>query len=213
MRPIVSTICSLVFAVTAATAQAQTCRGSASLDHAPLQLGADLTFASSARAVGASFTGGHDSVFGFAHVGYETLTTLNIGAPTVGGGFGGQFPTAGRAHVCSLVDLTYLSGPKYGTTDTRSLVTTAGGQVGIEAYIGPSLRVVPTVGAAFQVLRLTSIPPFGANALTIEHYGLARFGVGFIVSQQLAVTPEITVPFALVGGETSFAVALTYNFK
>lgn len=202
----------VVFAL-ATVSNAQTCTGAASLDRAPLQLGAGLAFSSSERVVNASFTGGHDAFFGFGHAGYDTDTALSLGAPLFSAGIGGSFPPAGRAHICSLVDVSYLNGPSLGAIDTHSLITTAGGQVGIVAYESGAFRLVPTVGAAFRATRTTATVANRAPVTLQDQYGLARFGVGLIANSQFAVTTLITVPFALIGGETSVGVSLTYNFK
>lgn len=194
-------------------AVAQTCLGAASLDHAPFQLGAGLNFSSTERQVSAAFTGGHDAFFGTGHANYVTNTTLNVGASAFGAGVGGALPTTGRVHLCSLADVTYLNGPDFGATATRTFVTTAGGQIGIVAFENRSVQIVPTVGAALRLTHATITPPRGTELMLNDHYGIVGLGVGLVVNAQLAVTATIDVPFALVSGETSFGLGLTYNFK
>jgi hypothetical protein len=192
--------------------RAQTCLGAASLDGNPLQFGAGAGFSNSDHSVGAAFTGGHDALFGSVHAGYDTDTVVNLGAPTFGVGLGASFPTTSRVHVCALGDLTYVNGPNLGPVQSTSWITTAGGQVGIVAFERAGFQVVPTAGVAMQFAYATASGPDGRTVAVNDQYGLATFGVGLVVKRQFAVIPTIVVPFALVGGETRFGVALTYNF-
>lgn len=196
------------------SAHAQTCTGAASLDQAPFQLGAGMAFSSAVRSVGAEFTAGRESFFGFSHAGYDTFKNVGVGAPSVGGGVGGTFPSSGRAHVCSLADLTYEAGPQFGAINTTALLATAGAQVGIVAADTSSVRVVPTLGVAVRLhqTRLSLATTNARISTTTEKFGIANFGVGVILNRQFAITPTITIPFALSGGQTTFGVALTYGF-
>ena len=133
-------------------------------------------------------------------------------APEFGGGLVGSFHTTGRVHLCPFADVSYVNGPTIGSIQTMSFGTTLGGQIGIVAFEKTGLQIVPTVGAAVQFIHLTATPAAGDSIVADDHSGLAMIGLGLIINEQLAITPTIAVPFALVGGETRFGVALTYNF-
>jgi|SRR5712671_4968808 len=213
-RTVIVGLVALCTFLVVAPAQAQQCRGLASLNGVPLQIGADVAFAGDTqRNLAGSFVGGRDSFFGGLGAQYSTLTSTNLGASSIVGGAGGELPSKGPAHLCALTQIAYTSGPTLGVMSAHAIDVFAGAQLGIVIAETPTLAVIPTLGAGVQLARETFEIASTRSTTSAQEFGVARFGVGLVVHQQFAVTPMFVVPFAGGPNQTSFSVAMTYNFS
>lgn len=194
------------------SASAQQCVGAASLNAAPLQVGAGFAFSSvTDHDLAGSFRGGHDNLFGSIGAESAAPSGRSASASGVTGGFGSELPSSGPTHLCSLAGVRYIDGPNGGGLNQHELDIFGGVALGIVAAETTSFAVVPTIGVGFQAARST----LTYGPLTIpanDTYGVARFGVGLVVHQQFAVTPTLIVPFAGGPSINAFSIAMTYNF-
>ena len=194
-------------------ADAQICTGAASFDRLPYQVGFGFGFSANTSGVGGSVGAGNSSMFGIGAMQIQKLDNVNDHAFTVSGTIGTDQPVD-RDHnlyACPIASVGYTAGPTIAGVDTSSVDAALGGSIGIKGSTTSNLSIVPTMGLYYRHQRLTA-GNGPVNATASSSFGTVNFGIGLGFSQQLWLVPNLVIPFHADGRETSFTIALTYNF-
>jgi hypothetical protein len=194
-------------------AVAQTCAGGPSFAAGPAHASYGLGLSSNATGNQGTIAGGNDKVFGGGGIGATNMDIDGVTGTGLAftGGFGVQVHDAReQVFVCPGVSLTYVNGPQVLGFDTATALVEGGVNVGIVAAKTASVTVIPTAGGSVvrQRVSLKDLDGFDVS----ETYGLATFGIGFVLHERFAFVPAISVPVGLDGGKPSFVLSLTAAF-
>ena len=198
------------------TANAQTCSGNPSFTAAPGHLGVGLGLGSDGRAIGLSGAGGNESLFGIAHVTFESIDDTDVTGTTVGGTLGMERHADLQKKVswCPMAGISYgkLSGDELLGVDISGWTVGGGVSLGIQTSDpSASTAVIPTVGFAINRTSV-NVGAFGISASEADVYAMARVGVGFVFNQRMGIVPMLSMPIGLEGGGTMFGVDFTFGF-
>jgi hypothetical protein len=204
-------LCLVVFSAT--SADAQTCAGAPSFRDNPFQIGVSAAFRDGAQGVGGSFAGGGDDIFGVAGVSVLNFSNLDSSATSVSGSIGAdlQADQGGRVFVCPVGQIAFGAGPDFGAVDISTFTLSGGGSVGVVASQGNTLAVIPTFGLFAVHTRLTA-EARGQEETESDASGLASIGVGFVFNRNVAIIPEVLVPFSAGNADAVFSIHFAFSF-
>jgi hypothetical protein len=212
MRLIVPIVLCLVF-LSAGSAEAQLCAGAPSFRDNRFQAGVTAALRDGAQGVGGSFGGGGEDIFAVAGVSVLNFSDVDSSATSVSGTIGAdlQADQGGRVFVCPLGQIAFGVGPDIGPVDVSTLTLSGGGSVGVVASQTDALTVVPTFGLFAVHTRLTA-EVGGSETTDSDPSGLASVGVGLIFNRNVAIVPEMLVPFSAGNGDAIFSIQFLFNF-
>lgn len=199
-----------------AVAFAQACLGNPSFSNGHLQLAADVATNKDVTTFGVGFGGGSETIFGAAQVGGASYDAISGSTLVVGGTLGYQVPVSatGSAMICPVLSSAVGFGPNdfdgFGT-DLQTRAVNFGLSLGFQALRAERLRIVPAISAGF-VYASTILDAVGGSTTQDDTYGVAGLTLGFVLNDQLAIRPTVSVPFGLDGAEPSFGIGFTLNY-
>jgi hypothetical protein len=128
-----------------------------------------------------------------------------------------------RVHVCPMVTGIQTWGPdqkriniQNGLRETVVDVSTAswaaGARVGWILSDTPGRQIGPTVGVRVLRERTSRKPVAGAGLNSTDTYGIAEAGLTFILNEQAALTPTVSIPFKSDTAQVEFLVLMTFGF-
>jgi hypothetical protein len=214
IRVIVAT--AALWAIAAPSAFAQLCAGSPSYASGPMQLnmGGDFTSGSQQFGGGIGF-GAQEESGPFANVSLGIINSSDLDAKAThfGGGLGYEIPNAAGSNVfvCPVMSMGYTSGPDIADVDVSVLQFGAGAQAGFVAFESGNMSFVPTLGLGLARARVKSTF-LGQDATVSDNFGLFNIGLGIIVNRTMSLTPAVTFPFGLDGGDASFRIGVAVQF-
>jgi hypothetical protein len=216
MRNVVVLAVCFVATLTASQVEAQVCAGSPSFASGPIQVGIGSQFTGNAQQFGAQVGFGaaqETGPIGSLSVGLTNVSDLDATATSFGGQLG--FELAGdedsRVFLCPSLGVSYLTGPDIGEVNTSAFEWGVGGQVGLLAADAGIIGVVPTVGLRIARVRATA-EFLGVEETMSDTYGAAHVGVGLVFNKSMSLTPAVSIPFGLEGGDAAFMISFAANF-
>jgi hypothetical protein len=203
----------LVLFLMAKSASAQTCLGAPSFREAPYQVGVGASFTEGLRQVDGTFAAGGETLFAGAGASVLNFTDLDQRTAGVSAFAGAELATDQRNRVllCPIVRLGFLAGPDIGPVDLSSVSIQGGGSIGVIAAQDGDLTVVPFFGLAVAYTRLsTQIGDIEDSAS--DTGGVADLGVGLILTRNVGITPQVSIPFSTGASDAIFTIRFTFNF-
>lgn len=207
----------MVMALGAVHANAQTCRGSVPIGTGGFKGngGVAMAFDKSIASYAGTIGGGNDTTYGAASIGvnhYDDLGATSFGA---GGLFGGQVAAdpARKVVICPFGGVSTEWASDFGGSgiDFFALGINAGVSVGFVAASTPTVQVVPAIG--FTVTRLRAkFSGFGESFTVTDTIGAIQFGVGLVLNSRTAITPGVAIPIGVEDGNAAFSLSVTYGF-
>jgi len=202
-----------VIACFARTGHAQTCLGAPSFRDVVAQ-GMAMQVAGRIGRLGDATTFGMDFGVGrsaFLILGYTGSTAENVGA-TAQATFGVDLGSD-RIAVCPLGRFGRFLGTERAQFSSHGYWVEGGAQVGIVVLDTDLLRVVPTLGVRLDHERRT-IDFVGLDRSpqrTSSTFGLARLGVGLVLSDNVGITPTLQLNLGEAGAK-SFILQVALAF-
>lgn len=204
-----------LFAAVSAPAAAQTCLGLASFSNGPIQVAGHGSFTQGVNSFGGSLGYGlPHSVFGSAAVSTTSYDVVNASSLGIGATVGYQMTLgkSAQAQLCPTASFGVGNGPDdqaAGINESRRSAN-VGFSVGTSMAASPRMQIVPNAGLSLAYGK--SKREGVAVVETSDTYGLARLGVGVVISQNMSVRPSVDIPLGLAGSDPTFGLTLGYNF-
>ena len=195
------------------TAEAQVCAGNPSFANRPYQASITAAFTEGAHAMGGGFGAGSESFFASAGVSVINFRELDATSTQISAGAGAELATNQRrtVFVCPLASVSFGSGPDVGGIDVSTINLGAGGSIGVIASQTAALMIVPTFGLAAIYSRV-SAEFQGRDATESDSSGRASVGVGFILNENVGITPALAIPFSAGNADPIFEIRLSFGF-
>jgi hypothetical protein len=203
----------LVLVVAADTAEAQLCAGNPSFASRPYQAAITAAFTEGAHGVGGEFGAGNESVFVNAGVSAINFRDLDAIATQMSLGVGTDLAMnqGQTVFACPLASISFGVGPDVGAFDVSTISLGGGVSLGVIASQANDLMIVPTFGLAAIYSRVTAELP--ADDFTeSDSSGRVSVGVGFILNQNVGITPTLTMPFSADNADPIFGIRLSFAF-
>lgn len=210
---------------------AQVCAGLPSLSERPIIASTDVSRATTGWSATAGVTAGR-RLFGAVYGGTTTYENVEFAAQTrdassfvAGAGLGYEVTlaphpeTAGaRIGLCPLLAAEWESGPDgdFGGTklDSDGWTLSAGASVGGALLDRPPWRLIPFAAASFARVSTTvhDVPFVGTDTDARDDGWVFAVGVGVGIGPQVTVSPGLTIPTGITGGENSFSLSFNVGF-
>jgi TonB family protein len=197
-------------------AAAQGCRGFASLQRRPIQLFTSAVFGDQVRSYAAGVAFGTSGAFGELELGAIDIDAFSASSFTLGGGAGYQVALnkRGTAQLCPIAEAEFARGPKdiNGTgIDYSETDLSFGVAAGVMATgPGQPFEVVPTGSIAFANAKSKLT---GASVVSSsESFAVVGLGVGFVLGQEVSVTPSLSHAFGASGASTTLGIRVAFAF-
>jgi hypothetical protein len=193
-------------------AEAQTCMGAPSFVDRPMQAGLAASFIGDRHDVGGTFAIGRQSLFGGIGVSATHIRFIGT-SPSVSGIVGAELTSSDHpVFTCPLFQVAFSSGPDFDPFDVSSLGLRGGISVGaVVAETRQAVKIIPTFGLAVLYDRAKVALLTSENTTTVWS-GVATFGVGFQLNENLSVIPALEVPFSAGSADTGFSFRWVYGF-
>ena len=196
---------------------AQTCFGHGSYDVGRYQLMADAVRGNSAQGFSATAGVGSFGFFGMLGVGRVTYDNYPGHTTSVGGVLGFQIDAtpSGRASICPFGTVSYGFGPEDidgAGTNVLMQTVTGGLSLGAEVVRRERFSLVPAAGLGFAYSR-TVFRTTDGDVQDSSPYGIADFGLGFVIDRRVAIRPFVSRPFGLEDAEASVGVSVSMIFR
>jgi hypothetical protein len=194
-------------------AEAQLCAGAPSFRTAPYQAGVDTVFTSGIQGFGGHFAAGGETLFGGGGAGFVNYSYLDSSAVEVSGFAGADLAasSAERVFVCPLAQVSFGVGPDIRSVDVSTFTVEAGGAVGVIALRTDALAIIPTFIVTGAYNRV-SFEAGGNDVSESDGAGVASVGVGFLLNQNVSITPSVGVPFSVGDPDPIFRVSFAFQF-
>jgi TonB family protein len=212
--PRASLLAILVSLLGSTLAAAQRCRGFSPFQRRPVQVSISALLGQDSRSYDAGVTLGGSSVFGGLKVGAIDIDAFNAASSTLGGFVGFQNPPDKRGRVawCLVADAEFARGPKdiNGTgIDYSETDVSFGAEAGVVTTSTAQLEIVPT-GSIALVNAATKLGASGTASNTTV-FGIVGLGIGFLLGQQVSITPSVSRAIGVSGASTTLRVTISFR--
>ena len=207
-----------VLALSTTRVAAQTCYGDASFSAGPVRLGADVRAREDVKDYGVDMAvGAETGLFASGGIARAEYSDLD-GSGTVFGlsaGYAFDLNHGRTVQFCPYVDLSHVSFPDIvvGSSMLKASVDAVGfgGSIGGTVRVGPSLDLVPFVGATYFVERFWAKLD-GETDSESDRLGVIDVGTGFVINKVLTLQPAVSIPVGSEGAKSAVGLAIKYNF-
>ena len=196
-------------------AAAQRCRGLPAFQRRPVQLSISALLGQDARSYDAGVNFGGSTAFGGLKLGAIDIGAFNAASSTLGGFAGLEVPLdkRGRGEWCPVAEVVFARGPKdiNGTgIDYSETDVSLGAAAGVVATSTAELEIVPTgsIALANAATRLTGASGEASNSTL---FGVVGLGIGFLLGQQVSITPLLSRAIGVSGSSTTFGVTISFR--
>jgi len=207
-----------LLAIVRSPAVAQTCMGLASFSNAPIQFTGNGTFSSGVNSFGATVGYGMQSGL-WSNVGVQTLSIDGVEShPLSIGARAGYEAALGKSrtqiHVCPNASFAFGNGPDAPDFNASTQDATLGLNFGtVMGGSNPRMKIIPTAGISWAHSKISAKDDAGTDLGSVsDSYGLAQFGLGLVMNQNISIRPSVEIPLGLEGSDARFGVTLGYNF-
>jgi hypothetical protein len=180
------------------------------------RLSAGGTMADGTDGAGAAYGFGSNVFFGHVGMGVNRFDGVTGKQLAVSSLFGTQLQLPDRLPiaVCPVGQFDVGFGPNLDPVSFRTHTFSGGGRIGLMTGDPENFNVVPTAG--FSIVRSGLYASYALLALdqTVwDSYSLFHVGAGLRFNHsRMAVTPVLSFPMALDGGDPTFNVTFTSSF-
>ena len=141
----------------------------------------------------------------------------------LGFGTGYVIPIADRARValCPLAEIVFTSGPDVPQTVVSGRNAKFGVAMGGVAATSPSVRLIPGLGAGFDLVPYASLQfanarsrrsQFGFDFDSESNFWEVGIGAGLVFGKVVTLRPSVVIPFGVSGAKAVFAIGLGFSF-
>ena len=196
--------------------RAQVCAGLASFHDRPIQVGGGAAFSKNGRSLGGFLGAGGPRTFGDLAFGTTHIDAYDASGFTLSAEAGYQISLdkKGVVQLCPGAGVGLLIGPKninglfdYSETDIR-----AGALLGGVVARTAQVDVVPTGLLEFVHAHGKLQGPSSSSSQS-QSFGLVGLGVGLVFRNRVSIRPDISIPFGISGGSTSFGITVAVNVQ
>ena len=199
----------------AATADAQICAGTAPFTAGNMRVGVGAEFPTGSKTYNGEFAWGHESgmFLGGAVARSSGNTNTDQTAMDFGanGGYEMRFESMPKLRFCPVANLGYQNGPDLGTIQQSAIHYSVGGAVGSVLPATDNVAIVPSAAVRFVGARVKA-EQGGSSTTTSDSWMEARLAAGLVFNRAITVAPVVTIPLNQDGAESTFGVAVSYNF-
>ena len=203
---------------------AQRCLGYAPFSAGNLRVGLNFTFPDQAKSYALEAAAGGDvGLYGAGQFGQIAINAGGGVIKILGFGAGYVIPIADGARValCPVAEIVFTSGPDVSQLVTSGRNATFGVAMGGVAASSPSLRLIPGLGAGFDLVPFTSLhftnalsrrSQAGPDVDTDTNFWDVGIGAGLVFGKVITLRPSLVIPFGVSGAKTVLAIGLGFSF-